>query len=237
MTELEMMERARQYMEKLANGIHPLDGSEIPEENVANNVRLSRCFFYVADVLRRVIENGGISPQPKLKKRPFDLPVEKREAFAFSAKPITMSELVKRVNELVDGENMVKLTHPMVTQWLVSIGLLQTVLNADGKNTKRPTPQGESVGIALETRSGLNGPYFVVTYDLAAQHFVLDNLDAVIQIQTEKKENQGQPWNQEQEQCLLELYRDNVPIKEIAAKLKRSSGAIRSRLEKLGIQL
>ena len=65
MTELETMERARQYMEQLANGINPLDGSMIPDGEVVNQVRLSRCFFYVESVLRQVIENGGVVQAPK----------------------------------------------------------------------------------------------------------------------------------------------------------------------------
>ena len=68
MTELETLERAKMYMEKLANGINPIDGSVIPDEDIVNNVRLSRCFFYVADVLRQVIENGGVTPQKKIPK-------------------------------------------------------------------------------------------------------------------------------------------------------------------------
>ena len=68
MTELETLERAKMYMEKLANGINPIDGSTIPDEDVVNNVRLSRCFFYVADVLRQIIDNGGVAPQKKPKK-------------------------------------------------------------------------------------------------------------------------------------------------------------------------
>lgn len=62
MTELEKIERAKVYMDKLANGINPVDDSVVPEEDVVNNVRLSRCFFFVADVLEQVIENGGIQP-------------------------------------------------------------------------------------------------------------------------------------------------------------------------------
>ena len=63
-------------MEKLANGVNPIDDSVIPDEDVVNNVRLSRCFFYVADVLGQVIDNGGTAPQKKIKKEPFSLPVE-----------------------------------------------------------------------------------------------------------------------------------------------------------------
>ena len=59
MTELEKIERAKMYMDKLANGINPIDDTMAPDDDLINNVRLSRCFFFVSDVLRQVIENGG----------------------------------------------------------------------------------------------------------------------------------------------------------------------------------
>lgn len=71
MTELETLQRAKMYMEKLANGVNPIDDSVIPDEDVVNNVRLSRCFFYVADVLGQVIDNGGTAPQKRIKKNSF----------------------------------------------------------------------------------------------------------------------------------------------------------------------
>lgn len=58
MTETELMQRAKTYIDKLANGINPLDDTVIDDSDVINNVRLSRCLFYVSDVLRQVIENG-----------------------------------------------------------------------------------------------------------------------------------------------------------------------------------
>ena len=61
MTEVEKIEYAKSFIDKLANGINPLDDTAIKEDDVVNNVRLSRCFFYVSDVLRQVIENGGIN--------------------------------------------------------------------------------------------------------------------------------------------------------------------------------
>ncbi|MBQ9769560.1 MAG: hypothetical protein IJW27_05085, partial [Clostridia bacterium] len=61
MTELEKIEYAKTFIDKLANGINPLDDSVINEEDIVNNVRLSRCFFFVSDILRQVIDNGGIN--------------------------------------------------------------------------------------------------------------------------------------------------------------------------------
>ena len=233
MTELETLERAKMYMEKLANGINPIDGTQIPDTDVVNNVRLSRCFFYVADVLRQVLDNGGITPSSK--PVPFALTAEQRAAFEFSTTPITISELAKRINALVTNENMASLSYTAIRDWLMSLGMLEDVLDADGKKTKRPTPRGESVGIGLDARTGNSGMYFVVVYDLAAQHFVLDNLDAILEMERAKKENQGQPWSAEHDNCLAELYRQGVPIKDMAIALKRNTGSVRARLKKLGI--
>ena len=90
MTELEKIKRAKMYMDKLANGINPLDDSCVPETELINNVRLSRCFFFVSDILRQVIENGGTNPpsaRKKPKKLPFEVSFEKRSKFAFPDSP------------------------------------------------------------------------------------------------------------------------------------------------------
>ena len=237
MTELETLERAKMYMEKLANGINPLDGSVIPDGEVVNHVRLSRCFFYVADVLRQVIDNGGITPPQKPGKEAFALTAEQRAAFEYSDTPITISELSKRINGLASHKNMTKLGYTVIRDWLMSLGMLEDVLNGDGKTVKRPTPRGEGIGIGLEARTGNTGPYFVVLYNRAAQQFVLDNLDAILEFDRARKENQGQPWSPEQDRLLMELHQQGVPGKEIAATLKRNSGELRARLKKLGVAL
>ena len=39
MTELETIQRAKIYIDNLANGINPLNGQHLPEEDIVNNVR------------------------------------------------------------------------------------------------------------------------------------------------------------------------------------------------------
>ena len=235
MTELEILERARMYIEKLANGINPIDGTVIPDEDVVNNVRLSRCFFYVADVLRQVIDNGGVTPQKKVKKEPFSLSAEQRNAFEFSVVPIPISDVASRINALSNHENMATLGYAAIRDWLLSLGMLEDALDGNGHSVKRPTANGERIGIQLDARTGNNGPYFVVVYNIDAQHFIVDNLDAIIEFHNTRKENQGQPWRTEHDQLLRELHQQGVPVKEIAIALKRNNGAIRSRLKKLGL--
>ena len=40
MTELEKIAYAKSFIDKLANGINPLDDTPIPDYDIANNVRL-----------------------------------------------------------------------------------------------------------------------------------------------------------------------------------------------------
>ena len=127
MTELETIQRAKMYMDKLANGINPIDDTQVPEEDTINNVRLSRCFFFVSDVLRRVIENGGVAPQNTTKKSgkiPFKLTDSERRKFEISPTPISISEISKRLNALIDPKSMKTIPYRQIREWLSTIGML-----------------------------------------------------------------------------------------------------------------
>ena len=38
----------------------PLTDQEVPEGEIIHNIRITRCLFYVSDVLKQVLENRGI---------------------------------------------------------------------------------------------------------------------------------------------------------------------------------
>ena len=59
MTEIEIIARAQMYLEKLANGVNPLTDTEVNETDVVNNVRISRCLFYVSGILKQIVDNKG----------------------------------------------------------------------------------------------------------------------------------------------------------------------------------
>ena len=189
MTELEKIAYAKSFIDKLANGINPLDDTPIPDNDIANNVRLSRCFFYVSDILRQVYENGGVTKTKREPKIPFSVSLEQLEKFEYSVVPIPVSEIAKRINVIVESENMKKVSHRQITQWLLNIEMLY--LHDFGGKTpvKRPTEEGNRMGITVETRIGRYGEYHVVLYNEEAQRFILDNLDAVIATETKKRKS------------------------------------------------
>ena len=247
MTELEKIAYAKSFIDKLANGINPIDESMIPDGDIVNNVRLSRCFFYVSDILRQIIDNGGITPPPVLlekraKKQDFYLTAEQAAQFEYSDSPITATEIVNRITAIGPKEGVKKFPRRNLVRWLLTYEFIEDV-TVNGIKVRRPTANGEEIGISLEERQGQYGSYFVTLYGLDAQHFIIDNIDAVILFDKNAYrakmdlDNQGKRWDSEQDEKLIFLFNEGKTISEIAKALKRGEKAITIRLRKKGIDI
>ena len=194
MTELEKIEYAKSFIDKLADGINPLNDAPIPENDIANNVRLSRCFFYVSDILRQVIENGGTSvpKSKKQRKKEFSLTEEEHSKIQISDVPLSASEISRYLNSIVDLETTKKISAAKINGWLVDLGLLEVVTLPNGKHRKMPTPEGNAIGIFTEERVGQYGTYVVVLFSKQAQEFIYDNTDAIVKAKSEKNNDTSQ---------------------------------------------
>ena len=180
MTELEIMQRAKMYMDKLAQGIDPITDREVPEDSSLNNIRLARCFFYVSDILGKVIANGGqIGGKPKL--RAFAITPEQISRIQVSLEPIRVTQLVEMISQAVDDPLMKKLNTTVITNWLLEKGFLEKQTAPDGKSRRVPTENGLRLGMSTQIRQGQYGEYQAVFYDAQAQQFVLDNLAAILE--------------------------------------------------------
>ena len=94
MTELEKIQRAKMYIDKMANGINPITDEQTTDDYTLNNVRVSRCLFYVSDVLRQVIENiGNVGKQSKSGKQQFSITPKELSQFMLSSKPTPVREI------------------------------------------------------------------------------------------------------------------------------------------------
>lgn len=179
MTELETMHRAKMYMDKLAQGIAPISGRELPGDSALNNVRLARCFFYVSDVLRQVIDNGGILGG-KPKRQDFEITQEQLSRVRISQEPVRVRQLVEMISAAVENPMMKKLSTTAITNWLLEKGFLKKQISPDGKSRRVPTQSGLMIGLFTQIRQGQYGEYQAVFYNTEAQKFVLDNLPAML---------------------------------------------------------
>ena len=185
MNELDILVRAEKYIADLANGIDPLTGAELGDEQIVNNVRISRCLFYVSGVLRKVIDNGGeVTAAPKVKPKraelaDFALTDEQAAALVPEKYDISLSKVAAVINRDIDENVMNKMKTTVISRWLMDKGLLTEIVSG-GRNRKIPTPAGESIGMTekqLTTASGV--PYKGITYSPDAQQFIFDNIDSI----------------------------------------------------------
>jgi len=233
-TELEKMQRAKMYIDKLANGINPLDDTPIAQNDLVSNARISRCLTYVSDILRQVIENEGRIGKTGSPKNPFPFSDDMAARFAYSDIPIPISEITKRINDLIDTEQYKKVSYNSITAWLVENGALAVLEAADGKTSKTPTAKGTELGITTVKRMGLNGEYTSVLYNRNAQRLILENLQAMLP-KAEEKTGYGRPWTAEQDEQIRRMYQQGIPVRMIAEQMMRTPGGIESRLNRMGL--
>ena len=251
MTEYEKMQHAKTYIDKLANGINPIDDTPAAPTDIINNISISRCLFYVSDILGRAIRHGGEFGEAKAGKAPFYISAEEISRFKPSQKPISASEIAKRINSLASPENCVKLRYGDIAVWLIKIGMLMEQTDIDGKTVKRPTDKGRDLGISIENRIGMSGNrYTVVVYNQEAQQFIVDNIEAVMDsIKTQKAQkknsekankqafpdNRHNSMTSERDQLLTDLYSKHVSVPVIASTLGEAEADVRERLKNLGL--
>lgn len=241
MDDIEKLKRAKMYIDKLANGIDPISDNEMPNDTILNNVRLSRCFFYVSDILRQIIDNSGmVKPPVKSSKNDFYITKEQKASLIITQPECYMKDFVDQINTITAPNNCKKFQAKWVSLWLLCNEYLSEYMDNAGKKHKIATMKGEQIGLKSVTRSSSYGTYTVTLLNPHAQQFIIDNLDKIItdfgSIKNVKTaEYQGASWSQEHEEILIDLFNKNVPLYEIAVTLKRTETGILARLKKLGI--
>lgn len=166
---------AKDWIQKLANGINPLDGSVILDSDIVNNVHISRCLFYVAELL----DTAGKKNVRKSREYELKFNISSDDLAKVNIVERTgISNFVKEINKFVP-ENMKPMTYGKILSWLMANGYLEEVEVENLGRKKNPTASGASIGISAELREGANGPYWAVEYSSVAQRFILNNIYAI----------------------------------------------------------
>lgn len=188
MTELEKIQYTKSFVDQMANGVNPITGEPIPETDLLRQERISRCMQYVSNILQQTIIKTEAEQQREqvrrlLSDRPsFALPYEKRKQILLFDSPVSVSQIVRQINDQIEDPNMRRLQSKQVTEWLAVTGMLAVKNDQKGIPIKYPTDKGKQIGITSEHRSARGETYLVAVYSREAQQFIIDNLDAIIEL-------------------------------------------------------
>ena len=156
MTEVEVQQRAKRYLDCLVQGINPLDGTVIPEGDTVRQVRIARCLPF------------SLTPEQLLSLKP-------------EPQPVSISEIVQKCNAMIDEYTMCRLKTTTLTKWLVRAGFLEEISVGENRHRKIPTANGTALGIAEKTVQSFDRTYTVVTYSSRAQEFLFENLEMMLE--------------------------------------------------------
>lgn len=178
MTELETMQRAKMYLDKLSRGIDPITDREMPEDAVLNNVRICRCLHYVSGVLEQVIANGGVVG--KREGTPFVIDRSRMVNIRLTQNPVSLTEFTGNIVACMGDPNMKKPSPKAITGWLTERGFMELTTDPEGKQRRLPTEAGLRAGLSTARRTGQNGEYLAVYYDANIQRLILDHLEEIL---------------------------------------------------------
>lgn len=173
----EMFYTARLYMDKLSNGIDPIENVEVPEDSVLNNINICRTFNFISSVLDEVIRNDFAVTVPNSKKKKFSITEQQRGNISISDNPVKLTTISHRV-ERVLPRDVKTISGIKIAQWLESEGLLCGVIK-NGRVHREATTEGNELGIETRTIKQGNREFVSNFYDANAQAFIIANLESI----------------------------------------------------------
>lgn len=196
MEKLQVIRRAKSYMDMLSNGIDPISGELVKNDSTFQQERLQKCFSFVSEILDEIIRTNGIVTLPATefshgyeavkKKSVFSLNQQQRNSIRVTNNPIIPSAFIKNINSVVDSDNMEKLSLTTINKWLLKQGYLTeskvpTVIN---KNVKTVTPLSTQIGVIEQTvvdpKTGEAKTQLL--FSRQAQEFILDNIESILSL-------------------------------------------------------
>lgn len=165
----ELLKRAQIYTEKLAQGINPLDDSTVENDSIINNVKISRCLFFINDYLKDQLK---FLIKPTQNKNSFEYNEERMKQVPLSQSPISLTVLLTKINKQFPEQR--KLNYNVVSQMLKDKGIL--IDNLQGNPRLISSNDAINFGIKTIKFQTQSGEKLKTVYNEIGQRFVLENL-------------------------------------------------------------
>ncbi len=174
--DLEKLENALLFVERIAEGRNPVDGSVCDGDCVLNNPDVIRSMFFVKDTLMAVKECKGVIGKRASAAAKSDFPLESLAHFEYSGEK-TITKFVEQLNTGIDTESCQKMKYKTITDWLKENEYLKEIQDPILGKATVSTDKGNFIGITHSLETSMNGrSYYRVTYNKEAQAFLVRSI-------------------------------------------------------------
>lgn len=195
---LELLQRAKEYMESLSEGTDPVSGQKLSREDPMGSERMARCFAFVAGVLEETIaqrkSQGKTAPQNKTapvkkqqgsptrkEKTVFSITPEQLAAIQIEKSLVSFKEAARSLNTAASYEKS-EMDNVFLADGLEALGLLKYEECPDGKRRRIPTAKGYETGLDRHCISLTDGShYWMNVLTPKGQQFLLEHLAEILE--------------------------------------------------------
>lgn len=200
MTEAQRILYAKTYIDKMANGQNPLTDEYLPDSDLLNNVKITRCLFYVSSLLEELCELKGenANTNTHTDTKPYrNAATQSKKPYASKGKPkfcatqqmtdnfpyrsggIYTRDIADYFNAEADKIGMRKVYTSAIFAWLTKNGYLLDV-TANGISYKTASGKGKQIGIIAEPRKDKEGKYYTtVKIGIDAQKLIVAHINEI----------------------------------------------------------
>jgi hypothetical protein len=174
----EKLVKAKEILQKMADGIDPLNGEPIEKNSFLHDPRMIRCLYFIQEVLGSAIEgnvrSGGMKPAE------FRITAEEKSRVLLPQGKIGVNEFAKCVNVVIDQDKSKRLSGVELNRSLKKMGVLDEQVLADGKTRTALNARSGTYGIEAEKRNFNGSEYEMILFNDEGKRFLLDNLETIL---------------------------------------------------------
>ena len=181
------LKKSKDYIDKLVEGINPVNGKPISTREVIYDYKVSRQLEFISEYIQNEIKR--LENNEKTKKdeeddelMEFELTDNELKKIQLSEKPISLADICNMLNHLRPSSKMRKLKAISAIEVLNAFGMIDRV-----RRKIIPTEQGTALGIRFKEFQSNGSILTKVLYSKDAQQFVIDHLKEITEINKTKR--------------------------------------------------
>ncbi|MBQ5513870.1 MAG: hypothetical protein IIT83_09310 [Bacteroidales bacterium] len=181
------LKKSKDYIDKLVEGINPVNGKPISTREVIYDYKVSRQLEFLSEYIKNEIKR--LENNEKAKKEDeddelmeFELTDTELKKIELSEKPISLADICNMLNHLRPSSKMRKLKSISAIEVLNAFGMIDRV-----RRKIIPTEQGTALGIQFKEFQSNGATLTKVLYSKEAQQFVIDHLKEITEINKTKR--------------------------------------------------
>lgn len=181
------LKKSKDYIDKLVEGINPVNGKPISTREVIYDYKVSRQLEFLSDYLKNEIKRLEDNEKANTADKDdaldeFDLTDKELKNVTLSDTPVSLADVCNMLNHLRPSSKMRKLKAISAIEVLNAFGLIDRV-----RRKIIPTDEGVKLGIQFKEFQSNGATLTKVLYSKEAQQFIIDHLKEIKEINKTKR--------------------------------------------------